>query len=160
MLEQDIRLPRSFQNTTIANKYFLACQITGQAVSLCAWIATDDRWRGSSPEIWAHTSTLAISTHKLRSYMNSITRIFHYFQKGQLNLVPLLLSDKQTIWPSVGNTRITSNKQQEYMACFFYFLLFLLVLEITFLLGHIVLNFILFFLKHQKYRLSDGTVKK
>ncbi len=124
ILEQDKRLPRSFQNTTIANKYFLACQITGQAFSLCACIATDDRWRWSSQEIWAHTSTLAISTHKLRSYMNSITRRFHYFQKLQLIIVPLLISDKQTIWPSVGNTRITSNKQQEHMARFFYFLIF------------------------------------
>lgn len=145
IFEQDMRLPRSFQNTTIANQSFLACQITGQALLLCACIATDDRWRGSSQEIWAHTSfVVAICTHKLRSYMNSITRIFSYFLKFQLIIVPLLLSDKQTIWPSVGNTRITSNKQREHMACFFVFcftLGFLFVLEITFWLGQIFLFF-------------------
>lgn len=104
--EQDMRLPRSFQNTSVANQSFLACEITGQDLSLCACIATNDRWRGSSQEISAHTSfVVAISTHKFRSYMISITRICHYFLKFQLTVIPLLLSDKRTIWPSVGNKK-------------------------------------------------------
>lgn len=79
--EQDRRLLRSFQNT-ITNQGFLACQVTGQDLSLCACIATNNRWRGSSREIAVRKSfVVAIITQKLRYYMNNTMRIFYYFLK-------------------------------------------------------------------------------